>query len=145
MLKRTERSALDHPRRRAVEPLEGALPLSRVSRRCRSQSSSCATTRPNTSGSSSIIRWPQRGITVKLFASASAQSGVSQSRTRAVAGHEMDRRRRQKREPTGTLSSDEDDAVTAQKKAPEIIGGSSRAGDRGRTGDVQLGKLAFYR
>ncbi len=30
-------------------------------------------------------------------------------------------------------------------EAPDSSGASSRAGDRGRTGDVQLGKLAFYR
>ena len=45
----------------------------------------------------------------------------------------------------GTFDDAENDAEDAQKKTPEIIGGSSRAGDRGRTGDVQLGKLAFYR
>jgi hypothetical protein len=32
-----------------------------------------------------------------------------------------------------------------EKRNPRrSLGGSSRAGDRGRTGDVQLGKLAFY-
>ena len=30
-------------------------------------------------------------------------------------------------------------------EAPDLSEASSRAGDRGRTGDVQLGKLAFYR
>jgi hypothetical protein len=32
-----------------------------------------------------------------------------------------------------------------RKKALVAQGLSRRAGDRGRTGDVQLGKLAFYR
>ena len=30
------------------------------------------------------------------------------------------------------------------REAPDFSGASERAGDRGRTGDVQLGKLAFY-
>jgi hypothetical protein len=30
------------------------------------------------------------------------------------------------------------------RKSPEHFGASKKAGDRGRTGDVQLGKLAFY-
>ena len=30
-------------------------------------------------------------------------------------------------------------------EAPDRSEASGRAGDRGRTGDVQLGKLAFYR
>jgi hypothetical protein len=45
---------------------------------------------------------------------------------------------------SGTLPSDRAHALTAQKKTPDTLGGSGRAGDRGRTGDVQLGKLAFY-
>jgi hypothetical protein len=40
----------------------------------------------------------------------------------------------------GTSDNDAGAAEGMQKKTPEIIGGSSRAGDRGRTGDVQLGK-----
>jgi hypothetical protein len=30
------------------------------------------------------------------------------------------------------------------KKPPALPGASSRAGDRDRTGDIKLGKLAFY-
>ena len=51
--------------------------------------------------------------------------------------------------PGGTLSGtepsngSETDAETT--KAPDLPGLSHRAGDRDRTGDVQLGKLAFYR
>jgi hypothetical protein len=51
----------------------------------------------------------------------------------------------QKRNLPGTFGIDRDDAVDSLRKTPDIIGGSSKAGDRGRTGDVQLGKLAFYR
>ena len=45
----------------------------------------------------------------------------------------------------GTLPDDESNAVAPTKKSPDRAGPSGRAGDRGRTGDVQLGKLAFYR
>ena len=55
--------------------------------------------------------------------------------------------------PTGTTtgtsasegSSDEKTAVPKTTEAPDNAGASSRAGDRDRTDDVQLGKLAFYR
>ena len=50
----------------------------------------------------------------------------------------------QTRDLPGTFDEPEDDADTAQKKTPDQSGGFRRAGDRGRTGDVQLGKLAFY-
>jgi hypothetical protein len=41
----------------------------------------------------------------------------------------------------GTLADDEPDAATVKTKSPVVTGLSARAGDRGRTGDVQLGKL----
>jgi integrase len=44
------------------------------------------------------------------------------------------------RNPPGTFDEPNLSSGMPQKKTPEIIGGSSRAGDRGRTGDVQLGK-----
>ncbi|MEO6027806.1 MAG: hypothetical protein ABIR79_13150 [Candidatus Binatia bacterium] len=40
----------------------------------------------------------------------------------------------------GTFADDEPTFVTPTKKSPDESGPSSRAGDRGRTGDVQLGK-----
>jgi hypothetical protein len=40
----------------------------------------------------------------------------------------------------GTLESDETDADREKKETPDESGASVRAGDRGRTGDVQLGK-----
>jgi hypothetical protein len=47
--------------------------------------------------------------------------------------------------PRGTLELDSDDAPPSKAKEPAIFYGLPlRAGDRGRTGDVQLGKLAFY-
>ncbi len=46
---------------------------------------------------------------------------------------------------TGTLSARKRNVVSAKAKEPAVPGSSVRAGDRGRTGDVQLGKLAFYR
>ncbi len=50
------------------------------------------------------------------------------------------------RNPTGTPSvSDTDTQEPHLKKAPAVSALRQRAGDRGRTGDVQLGKLAFYR
>jgi integrase len=50
----------------------------------------------------------------------------------------------QTRNLPGTFEVDESRPSKPKKETPEILGGSSRAGDRGRTGDVQLGKLAFY-
>jgi hypothetical protein len=50
----------------------------------------------------------------------------------------------QTRNLPGTFQVDETDIAHAQKETPDESGASSRAGDRGRTGDVQLGKLAFY-
>ena len=39
-----------------------------------------------------------------------------------------------------------DDPLPSKVKEPFVFYGvPERAGDRGRTGDVQLGKLAFYR
>ena len=49
------------------------------------------------------------------------------------------------RNPPGTFGEDNEDVVLSERKSPVIPGLSVRAGDRGRTGDVQLGKLAFYR
>ena len=48
--------------------------------------------------------------------------------------------------PAGTLLPGrlERQRATAAKQLP-VRGISGKAGDRGRTGDVQLGKLAFYR
>jgi integrase len=49
---------------------------------------------------------------------------------------------------TGTsaskTSSEEKSLDVKTTEAPDPAGASERAGDRGRTGDVQLGKLAFY-
>jgi hypothetical protein len=47
--------------------------------------------------------------------------------------------------PPGTFGEARIVSEELTSKSPEIIGASVRAGDRGRTGDVQLGKLAFYR
>ena len=45
----------------------------------------------------------------------------------------------------GTLPDARDDSLPARVKEPLVFSGvPRRAGDRGRTGDVQLGKLAFY-
>ena len=50
------------------------------------------------------------------------------------------------RNPPGTLPAREKAGPTPNTKKPlEYQGVPSRAGDRDRTGDVQLGKLAFYR
>ncbi len=50
------------------------------------------------------------------------------------------------RNPAGTLSERASDIEEPpSEKAPSISIVGQRAGDRGRTGDVQLGKLAFYR
>src|SRR5262245_1440842 len=52
---------------------------------------------------------------------------------------------RSTRNPAGTLSVAPDRASTRRtKKPPTLPRVPQRAGDRGRTGDVQLGKLAFY-
>ena len=56
-----------------------------------------------------------------------------------------DARHPETRNLPGTLADTETNAVTSKRKSPGIPGLSPRAGDRGRTGDVQLGKLAFYR
>ena len=45
----------------------------------------------------------------------------------------------------GTFDEDDANDVLTKEKSPDESGPLSRAGDRGRTGDVQLGKLAFYR
>ena len=42
-------------------------------------------------------------------------------------------------------ASPTDAAVASVAENADSSDASSRAGDRGRTGDVQLGKLAFYR
>ena len=45
----------------------------------------------------------------------------------------------------GTLPDARDDSLPSRVKEPLVFSGvPTRAGDRGRTGDVQLGKLAFY-
>ena len=45
----------------------------------------------------------------------------------------------------GTLSDASDDSLPSKVREPLVFYGvPTRAGDRGRTGDVQLGKLAFY-
>jgi hypothetical protein len=45
----------------------------------------------------------------------------------------------------GTLPEASDDSLPSKVKEPFVFYGvPKRAGDRGRTGDVQLGKLAFY-
>ena len=45
----------------------------------------------------------------------------------------------------GTLSDARDESLPSEIKEPIVFYGVAlRAGDRGRTGDVQLGKLAFY-
>ena len=45
----------------------------------------------------------------------------------------------------GTLPDARDDPLPSKVKEPFVFYGvPTRAGDRGRTGDVQLGKLAFY-
>jgi hypothetical protein len=45
----------------------------------------------------------------------------------------------------GTPEIESDDALPSKAKEPVVFYGlPKRAGDRGRTGDVQLGKLAFY-
>ena len=50
------------------------------------------------------------------------------------------------RNPTGTPSvSGTDKQAPQSKKAVSVSALRQRAGDRDRTGDVQLGKLAFYR
>jgi hypothetical protein len=49
----------------------------------------------------------------------------------------------QKRNLPGTFDSDETDAARAKNETPDESRASMRAGGRGRTGDVQLGKLAF--
>ncbi len=50
------------------------------------------------------------------------------------------------RNPPGTLPDAGDDSLPSKVKEPFVFYGvPTRAGDRGRTGDVQLGKLAFYR
>ena len=46
---------------------------------------------------------------------------------------------------SGTLPDARDGSPPAKVKEPVVFYGfPTRAGDRGRTGDVQLGKLAFY-
>jgi len=45
---------------------------------------------------------------------------------------------------TGTAGAASGEAAAPAAQVPDIAA-DSRAGDRGRTGDVQLGKLAFYR
>ena len=46
---------------------------------------------------------------------------------------------------SGTLPDARDDSLPSKVKEPFVFYGvPRRAGDRGRTGDVQLGKLAFY-
>jgi hypothetical protein len=61
--------------------------------------------------------------------------------------HQLDAVQRLARERTGTTTGTKKGAAraaiesTQQARATSAV---SRAGDRGRTGDVQLGKLAFY-
>ena len=53
---------------------------------------------------------------------------------------------RANRNPTGTPSAEDVEPEAApEKKHPAPPQLTTRAGDRGRTGDVQFGKLAFYR
>ncbi len=69
----------------------------------------------------------------------------------AVLADEMDeliseRAGRKSRNPAGTPSDEPPRPQAAAKEKPSPPQRvTSRAGDRGRTGDVQLGKLAFYR
>jgi len=61
--------------------------------------------------------------------------------------HQLDAVQRLNRPATGTTTGTGEPAVEqAPKVVTQVLDGSavSRAGDRGRTGDVQLGKLAFY-
>jgi integrase len=67
---------------------------------------------------------------------------ISEAEERAAASRATPS---QTRNLPGTFESDETDAARAKKETPDESGASVRAGDRGRTGDVQLGKLAFYR
>ena len=62
--------------------------------------------------------------------------------------HQLEAVQRLSRKPTGTTTGTEVEAAKvaaggdAQRREKPAV---ERAGDRGRTGDVQLGKLAFYR
>jgi hypothetical protein len=57
-----------------------------------------------------------------------------------------ERERTESRDPPGTSPLTSSDTENPEnEKALVGQGLSKRAGDRGRTGDVQLGKLAFYR
>ena len=48
------------------------------------------------------------------------------------------------RNPPGTLPDASDDSLPSRVKEPFVFYGvPERAGDRGRTGDVQLGKLSW--
>ena len=62
--------------------------------------------------------------------------------------HKLEAVERLGRRTTGTGTSEEKIDVkkldVKTTEAPDRAGASERAGDRGRTGDVQLGKLAFY-
>src|SRR5712691_1453135 len=50
------------------------------------------------------------------------------------------------RNPSGTRSITSEGALRPKARKPSVLPRVlTRAGDRGRTGDVQLGKLAFYR
>jgi hypothetical protein len=44
------------------------------------------------------------------------------------------------RNPAETLPTTVHNIVSAERRSPGVPGPSPRAGDRGRTGDVQLGK-----
>ena len=61
--------------------------------------------------------------------------------------HQLEAVQRLTRKPTGTTTGTEPEAAKraadgdAQRREKAAV---ERAGDRGRTGDVQLGKLAFY-
>jgi len=54
-----------------------------------------------------------------------------------------DAKRGRTRNLPGTFDDDPTNDVTDDEESPDESGPSERAGDRGRTGDVQLGKLAF--
>ena len=56
-----------------------------------------------------------------------------------------DARKARTRNLPETLDENATNNVPADEESSDRSAASSRAGDRGRTGDVQLGKLAFYR
>jgi len=62
--------------------------------------------------------------------------------------HKLDAVQRLSSKPTGTTTGTEQPepkVAVAGTAQPRELAAEKRAGDRDRTGDVQLGKLAFYR